>query len=79
MLGKFVKLVESGEILELKSFDPVSQTVEIVLPTGAVSSVGRHEIERITTDEQMEMERSLGELPTKDDAACQLKVADLPI
>ena len=53
MFGEYVKLLKTGEILKWKSFDPKSQLVEIKLQTGAVSTVHRHEVDRITTDEEM--------------------------
>ena len=58
MLGKYVKLIKSGETVELKSYDPQNQACEIELPTGAVCTVRRHEIDRITTDEEIEFLRS---------------------
>jgi len=60
MFGEYMKLLKTGEILKWKSFDPKSQLVEIELPTGAVSTVQRHEIDRIRTDEEIEFLRSRG-------------------
>ena len=62
MFGEYVKLLKTGEILKWKSFDPKSQLVEIELPTGAVSTVQRHEVDRITADEELEFMRSHGKL-----------------
>ena len=54
MFGEYVKLIKSGEILKWKSYDPKTQMVEIELPTGTVSTVQRHEVDRITSDEEIE-------------------------
>ena len=60
MFGEYVKLLKTGEILKWKSFDPKSQLVEIELPTGVVSTVQRHEVDRITANEEIEFLRSRG-------------------
>jgi hypothetical protein len=58
IVGKYVKLIKTGEIIEWKSFDPKNQMFEIELPTGAVSIVHWREIERITPNEELEFLRS---------------------
>ena len=58
MFGEYVKLLKTGEILKWKSYDPKNQMVEIELATGAVITVQRHEIDRITTDEELDFLRS---------------------
>ena len=58
MFGEYVKLLRTGEILKWKSYDRKNQLVEIELPTGAVSTVQRHEIDIITADEEIEFLRS---------------------
>jgi hypothetical protein len=63
MFGKYVKLLKTGDILKWKSFDPKSQLVEIELPTGVISTLQRHEVDRITMDEEIEFLRSLGKGP----------------
>ena len=60
MFGEFVKLVKTGEILKMESYDAKKQMLEIELPTGAISTVHRHEIERITPNEEVEFLRSRG-------------------
>lgn len=62
MLGEYVKLIKTREIVKWKSFDPKGQLVEIELPTGVVSTVQRHEIDRITANEELEFLRSRGKL-----------------
>jgi hypothetical protein len=58
MFGEYVKFLKTGEILKWKSFDPKSQLVEIELPTGVVFTVQRQEVDRLTTDEEIEFLRS---------------------
>ena len=58
MFGEYVKLLKTGEILKWISYDPKSQMVEIAMPTGAVSTVQRREVDRITTDEEIEFLRA---------------------
>ena len=58
MFGEYVKLLKTGEILKWKSFDPQKLTVEIELITGAVVTVQRHEVDRITADEEVAFLRS---------------------
>ncbi|MEI2724952.1 MAG: hypothetical protein V9H26_15845 [Verrucomicrobiota bacterium] len=60
MFGEYVRLVKTGEILKWKSYDGNNQMLEIELPTGAISNVHRHEVERITSDEEVEFLRSRG-------------------
>jgi hypothetical protein len=58
MFGEYVKRITTGEILKWKNYDSKNQTLEIELPTGAVATVQRHEIVRITTDEEIEFLQS---------------------
>jgi len=51
MFGEYVKLIKTGEILKWKSYDPKNQTLEIELPTGAITTVQQREIDRITGNE----------------------------
>lgn len=60
MFGEFVKLVRTGEILKWKSYDEKNQMLEIELPTGAISNLHRNEVERITSNEEVEFLRSRG-------------------
>ena len=52
--GEHVKLIKTGEILKWKSYDPVNNTLEIELATGAISIVQRNEIDRISANEEEE-------------------------
>ena len=61
LFGEYVKLVKTGEIVTWNSYHKESQTVEIVLPTGAVVAVRRQEIDTITVDEEIEFLRSRSE------------------
>ena len=56
--GKYVKFIQTGEILKLKSYDPKSQLFEIELPTGGFSIVRRNEIDRLTPNEELEFLRA---------------------
>ena len=58
ILGKYVKLIKTGEIVTWKSFDPKKHLFEIKLPTGAVSVVHWHDIERIGPHAEAEFLRS---------------------
>ena len=58
-LGKYVKLLDSGEILELSNYDRITEMVELVSPDGKTSIVRRSDVDAITPDEQLELERSL--------------------
>jgi len=58
ILGKCVKFIKTGEIVEWKSFDPKKHLFEIKLPTGIVSIVHWREIERIGPDAESEFLRS---------------------
>jgi hypothetical protein len=58
ILGKYVKLIKTGEIVEWKSFDPKKHLFEIKLPTGVVSIVHWREIERISPNDESEFLRS---------------------
>jgi len=58
ILGKYVKLIKTGEIVTWKSFDPKKYLFEVELPTGAVSIVHWREIERIGPDAESEFLRS---------------------
>ncbi|MGA3143909.1 MAG: hypothetical protein ABSF10_12945 [Verrucomicrobiota bacterium] len=58
VFGKYVKLIPTGEILKLKSYDPKSQLLEIELPTGGFSIVRWNEIDRITPNEELEFLRA---------------------
>ncbi|MGD0092523.1 MAG: hypothetical protein ABSE73_21620 [Planctomycetota bacterium] len=58
MFGKYVKILQTGEIVKWKSYDPKTQIVEIELPTGGFSIVNRSEIDRITPNEELEFLQS---------------------
>ena len=58
ILGKYVKLIKTGEIIKWKSFDPKKHLFEIESPTGAVSIVHWREIERISPNEELGFLRS---------------------
>jgi hypothetical protein len=58
ILGKYVKLIKTGEIVTWKNFDPKKHLFEVELPTGAVSIVHWHDIERIGPDVESEFLRS---------------------
>jgi hypothetical protein len=58
ILGKYVKLIKTGDIVEWKSFDPKKHLFEIKLPTGVVSIVHWREIERISPNDESEFLRS---------------------
>jgi hypothetical protein len=58
ILGKYVKLIKTGEIVTWKSFDPKKHLFEIKLPTGAVSIVHWRDIERIGPHAESEFLRS---------------------
>ena len=53
MLGQYVKLMKTGQILKWKNYDPRNQTLEIELPTGTIT-VHRREIDRITGNEELD-------------------------
>jgi hypothetical protein len=61
MLGEYVRLTKTQEIVELQSYD--SRTAKVKSRAGIVS-VGRHEIERITANEEAEFLRSTKICPT---------------
>jgi len=58
ILGKYVKLIKTGEIVTWKSFDPKKHLFEIKLPTGAVSIVHWRDIERIGPHAEADFLRS---------------------
>jgi hypothetical protein len=58
ILGKYVRLIKTGEIVTWKSFDPKKHLFEVELPTGAVSIVHWRDIERIGPNAELEILRS---------------------
>jgi hypothetical protein len=58
MFGKYVKLIQTGEIVKWKNYDSKTQMLEIELPTGGFSIVNRNEIDRITPNEELEFLQS---------------------
>jgi len=51
--GEFIKIIASGEIVRWTTFDPVLQTLEIILPNGDVSIVHQRQIQPITANEEL--------------------------
>jgi len=58
MLGKYIKLNKTGQIVENKGFAPRSQWVDVRLPTGQEFAVCMGEISRVTPNEEVEFLRS---------------------
>jgi hypothetical protein len=58
ILGKYVKLIKTGEIVTWKNFDAKKHLFEVELPTGAVSIVHWRDIERIGPAAESELLRS---------------------
>jgi hypothetical protein len=52
-IGEFVKIIASGEIVRWTTYDPVLQTLEIILPNGDVSIVHQRQIQPITANEEL--------------------------
>jgi hypothetical protein len=60
MLGQYVRLTKTKEIVELQSYDDTTANVKSKAGT---LSVGRHEIERITANEEADYLRSMKKRP----------------
>jgi hypothetical protein len=56
--GNFVKIKKTGEICQWKAYDPESETLMIVLMSGASFPVPQNEIGLITAEEELEFLRS---------------------
>jgi hypothetical protein len=54
MFGQYVKL-NTGQIVEFKSFDLETQTVEVKSSTGTIATIGRDEVSNITAHEEMKL------------------------
>ncbi len=54
VFGKFVRFIQTGEILKYKSYDPTNQMLEVELPQGGFSIVRRNEVDRILPNEELE-------------------------
>ncbi|MGA2279803.1 MAG: hypothetical protein ABSG80_05820 [Verrucomicrobiota bacterium] len=58
IVGKYLKLIKTGEIVTWKSFDPKKHLFEVELPSGDVSIVHWRDVERISPNEESEFLRS---------------------
>jgi hypothetical protein len=52
-LGRYVKFIKTGEIVENMGFNPSTLTVDVKSKAGLIS-VGRNEIAEITANEELE-------------------------
>ena len=57
-LGRYLKIIKSGEIVENKGFNPKTPLIVDVESKTGVISVGRNEVAEITANEKLEFLRS---------------------
>ncbi len=58
--GKYVKLKKYGVVCKWKAYNPESETLMIVLPSGVSCSIPQQEIGLLTAEEELEFLGSRG-------------------